>query len=206
MMLFLSQGTTYDQFLLSYSSTAQRKSHFPYEKVTSFEVLNTGFPQYSDFYSTLKGHNTLEAGYLQYQALLNEGMSEREALSKMSLKKPLLTGEEEYRNLCEEFYDRGYTKLADLLMAYNIQDVEPMVDGIQNLYEFYEFRCEYSKTKHHSSRRSEDFDLPYGERIKRGFFLIPPERCCALQTAQSRYNRRSEFDLSSFSGRGAYLH
>ncbi len=141
-MLFLSPGTSYDAFLLTYSSRtsqggAERKSHFPYEHVTSFEVLNGPFPEYKDFHSTLKNCNTLEASYLQYQAYLSEGLSEEQALNRMSLQNPPPTGQDEYEALRKDFFARGFTKLSDLLIAYNIQDVQPMIGAITNLYEFY---------------------------------------------------------------------
>ena len=140
-MLFLSAGTSYDQFLLTYSNPGEkapeRKSHFPYEKVTSFDVLNSGFPSYDDFFSKLKNCNTLEREHVRYQALMKDGLSSEQALSKMGLKSVPLTGQEEYLLLREEFHRCGYTKLGELLVAYNIQDVKPFTKAFENLWGFY---------------------------------------------------------------------
>ena len=57
---YLAAGVSYDSFLRAYNSTIN-KGYFPYEYFDSLEKLDsTEFPLYEDFYSSLKGKNTLE--------------------------------------------------------------------------------------------------------------------------------------------------
>lgn len=60
MLSYLAVGTNYDSFLKAYGASAP-KSFFPYEWFDGLEKLAcTEFPLYTDFYSSLKGRNTLE--------------------------------------------------------------------------------------------------------------------------------------------------
>ena len=60
MLSYLAVGINYDGFLKAYGASAP-KSFFPYEWFDGLEKLNcTEFPLYTDFYSSLKGRNTLE--------------------------------------------------------------------------------------------------------------------------------------------------
>ncbi len=107
-LLFLSGGTTYDGFLKTYTAERkdgggggdgpERKGYFPYEKLTSYDVLEEqAFPSYNDFYSKLKNCNTLESERLRFERLLTEGLTQEEALEKMGLTCIPLSGQEEYQ-------------------------------------------------------------------------------------------------------------
>ena len=73
---YVKAGCTYDEFLAAWD-VEDRKSYFPYEWLDSFEKLSyRTFPLYEDFYSSLKGYNTLEGkaggltlGHERYYAL-----------------------------------------------------------------------------------------------------------------------------------------
>ena len=68
--LFLAPGISYDSFLKSYKCKV-RKSHFPYEYMTSFEKLQEPhLPPYESFESSLKQGNTLELEYAEYEKRL----------------------------------------------------------------------------------------------------------------------------------------
>ena len=61
---YCAPATSYSWYLQTYGKDLDRgKSFFPYDLVTSFEVLDCkGMPPYDSFFSPLKGHNTLEEG------------------------------------------------------------------------------------------------------------------------------------------------
>jgi hypothetical protein len=144
-LLFLSVGTSYDGFLKTYTDerdeggdAPERKGHFPYEKVTSYDVLENGtFPSYDDFYSKLKNCNTLESSRLHFDQLLTEGLTRKEVLKKMELTSLPPTGREEYESLRRQWDAGGMTSLKDLMRAYNIQDVKPMTMAVASLWRFY---------------------------------------------------------------------
>ena len=59
---YIAPGYNYDTFLKAFGATAS-KSYWPYEWFTGLEKLKTkSFPDYTDFYSSLKSCNTLEPG------------------------------------------------------------------------------------------------------------------------------------------------
>ena len=137
---FLSPGTSLDDFLKSYSSgdPEQRKIWFPYEKMRCWEDLeNTDRPAYDDYYSHLKGHNTLESERRRYEQLLGSGLSEKEALAKMGLDKQPATGQQNFQRMNEIWDEQNMTCLRDLLVYYNVQDVQPMIAGLTKLRLFY---------------------------------------------------------------------
>ncbi len=128
-------GGTLRDFLKSYDVPV-RKGFFPYEAIQCFsDLLKTDFPAYSDFFSKMKNINMLEAEFLRYQALLPQG--KEQALAKMNLDDPPFSGEEEYAILQDVWRDKGMKNMADLLRHYNILDVEPMVDALDKMWEFY---------------------------------------------------------------------
>ena len=137
-MLFLGPGTSLAKFLVTFGSPedGERKSHFPYEMVTSFDVLERvgPCPPYESFESKLKGHNTLEGDRLRYDEMLGRGMTSEEALRRLDLKEVQPTGLQEYQTLRMQWERQGMTCLGDLLRAYNIQDVKPMVDCVIQLW------------------------------------------------------------------------
>lgn len=138
--LFLSPGSSYERFLTAYSPDSdERKSFFPYEVATTFEALEErGFPEYSDFYSELKGENTLESNSLRYRKLLSQGLSSEDALRAMDSKTVPLSGPEEYEHLREIWTEQGMERLSDLLIYYNLKDVAPAVGAVQALWTFYQ--------------------------------------------------------------------
>ena len=107
---FSAPGTSYSRYLKTYGKDIiQTKSFFPYEYVTSLKVLDQeGFPHYDAFFSTLKGHNTLEEG-LGLQA-----------------------GLENYAALRRTWSQRGMKTLRDLLVYYNNMDVAPFLKALAN--------------------------------------------------------------------------
>jgi len=139
-LLYLSPGTSLNDFLLGYASEDpdQKKFWFPYEKLRCLSDLQSrDMPVYNDYFSSLKGHNTLETERLRYEGHLESGLSRDEALAKMGLNVEPATGQQNYQSMVRLWQERGMTCLRDLLVAYNIQDVQPMITGLSKLREFY---------------------------------------------------------------------
>lgn len=139
-LLYLSPGTSLDDFLLAYASgdPQERKFWFPYESMKSLEDLQrTDMPRYEDYFSHLKGHNTLETERRRYQGLLDSGLSKKDALLKMGLKDEPPTGHQNYQTMVKVWEDHDMKNLEQLLTWYNKQDVQPMVSALTRLRDFY---------------------------------------------------------------------
>jgi len=117
---YLAAGTNYDSFLKAYGATAP-KSFFPYEWFDSLEKLScTDFPRYTDFYSSLKGRNTLEPS--KVETLTGD---EAAVIGRFPTKdNPLTDGEvnliasARYSELQQKFYENGWT-FREFLAFYN---------------------------------------------------------------------------------------
>ena len=113
---YLAAGSSYDQFLKAYGATVH-KSFFPYEYFDSLDKLtSTEFPLYQDFYSSLKGRNTLEP-------TPGEPLSAEERLvvhqdGNLTAEQILAVGIHRYENLRDMFRDNNWT-FGDLLAYYN---------------------------------------------------------------------------------------
>lgn len=117
---YLAAGVSYASFLKAYNAV-DSKSFFPYEYFDSLEKLSsTEFPQYQDFYSLLKGKNTLEPSKTER---LSEG--ETSIIGRVPNKDDPLTELEvmsialaRYLDLRQQFLDNGWT-FRDFLIYYN---------------------------------------------------------------------------------------
>lgn len=138
---YISPGFSYDKFLKAYNAP-QQKSYFPYEYLDSFEKLElTEFPRYEDFYSSLKGMNTLEPltkddleGH--EKELLDGNEAELITLTKNNR---LTVGQHRYHKLKLKFENSGW-KIKDYLAYYNNLDVVPFLTALDNLSAYYEER------------------------------------------------------------------
>ena len=113
---YLAAGSSYDQFLKGYGATVH-KSYFPYEYFDDLGKLSsTEFPRYQDFYSSLKGRNTLEP-------TPDEALSAEEQLvvhqdGNLTADQIQAVGIHRYETLREMFRDNNWT-FGDLLAYYN---------------------------------------------------------------------------------------
>lgn len=120
MLSYLAVGINYDSFLKAYGATVT-KSFFPYEWFDGLEKLTcTEFPLYEDFYSSLKGRNTLEPSKV-------ETLTEPEAgvIGRFPTKDSPLTEVEigliasaRYSELREKFVENEWT-FREFLTYYN---------------------------------------------------------------------------------------
>ena len=114
---YTAPGTSYSRYLQTYGKDLnQVKSFFPYEFVTSLEVLNReGLPHYDAFFSSLKGYNTLEEGKAG----------------------GFKVGYENYTTFCRAWEQQGMRTLQDLLAYYNNLDVQPFLRALGNQLDTY---------------------------------------------------------------------
>ena len=117
---YVAVGVDLSSFLKAYGANAP-KSFFPYEWFTGLDKLSAVvFPEFSDFYSSLKKKNTLIPGK-------TETLTEPEAAvigriptkeSPMSDPEGRLIAEHRYNELRDMFYDKNWT-FRDFLSFYN---------------------------------------------------------------------------------------
>ena len=125
---FVAAGTSLDKFLKAYGSEVN-KFFFPYEHLTSFDVLSETFlPPYESFYSSLKNENVLET---EINAFLQSGGS----LDDSDRPK---TGLENYENIKHTWQREGFTAMMDYLQYYNNLDVYPLHKAVKKMVDFYE--------------------------------------------------------------------
>ena len=96
-MNFVGGALSLDSFLKAYK-TSETKGFFPYEWFDCPQKMNNSeLPPNDAFFSKLLKVNPLEKDYSDYQKLLSSGLKTEEALSKMKLSKPPISGEENYQ-------------------------------------------------------------------------------------------------------------
>ena len=108
---YSAPGASYSHYLKTSGQDPDlAKSFFPYEAVTSLEVLDQeGMPSYNAFYSSLKGYNTLEED--------GGGLS---------------VGLKNYNTLHLAWKQQGMKTLRDLLIFYNNMDMGPFLKALEN--------------------------------------------------------------------------
>ena len=106
---FLAPGFSYEKFLKAYDCSAD-KGFFPYEWFDSRDkLMTTELPKHEDFYSTLKGKNISEEEY----AICEKAWS----------------------SLPKDADDKVY--FHQFLKWYNDLDVEPFVEAIEKMFQYY---------------------------------------------------------------------
>ena len=137
-MIFLGGATSLDAFLKAYK-TAETKGFFPYEWFDCPQKMNNSeFPTYNAFFSKLRNLNPLEKDYSDYQTLLSSGLKTEEALSKMKLSKPPLSGEENYQYLLDIWNHENMCTFKDFLRWYNNENFVPTLEAMQKMLAFYD--------------------------------------------------------------------
>ena len=100
-------------------------------------MQNTELPLYDAFYSKLRSCNPLEAGYTNYVNLLKSGLTTEQAVVKLRLSKPHLTGIENYQYVQQTWKQEQMSSLKDFLRWNNIKDVVPTLKAMQKMIAFY---------------------------------------------------------------------
>ena len=82
-MNFLGGATSLDSFLKSYK-TIETKGFFPYEWFDCPEKMNNKeLPPYDSFFSILRNSNLLEKDYIDFQNLVNTGLTTEQSVIKL---------------------------------------------------------------------------------------------------------------------------
>ena len=114
------------------------KWYFPYEWFDARNKLDEQqLPSYDDFYCKLKNSNPLDKKYDDFQKVLNIGITEEEALKKLSLKTNSPTGLENYNYVKSVWEQEKTTTFRNFLRWFNNKDVVPTLDAMQKMIEFY---------------------------------------------------------------------
>ena len=119
---YLAAGVSYDGFLKAYNIT-QAKSFFPYEYFDGLEKLqSTEFPQYEDFFSSLKGKNTLEPSQYDHLTTVERDVIGREPSEEQPLTNQQTRGigQFRYNQLLDQWNENEWT-FRDFLTHYNNQ-------------------------------------------------------------------------------------
>ena len=88
-------------------------------------------------YSTIKGCNVLEEDYATFQKLIDQGKSEQEDLQILRLTSKPKTGPENYQWLNDLWNENQWSTFADFLKWYNDLDVNPMIQAIEKMNDYY---------------------------------------------------------------------
>ena len=117
---YVAPGVDLNSFLKAYGANAP-KSFFPYEWFTGLDRLSAViFPEFSDFYSSLKKKNTLMPSKTETltgpEAAVIRRIPTKE--SPMSDPEARLIAEHRYNELRDMFYDNNWT-FRDFLSFYN---------------------------------------------------------------------------------------
>ena len=100
-------------------------------------MQNTELPPYDAFYSKLRGCNALAAEYTDCVNLLKSGLTTEQAVVKLKLSKPPLTGIENYQYLQQIWKQEQMSSFKDFLRCYNNKDVVPTLEAMQKMIAFY---------------------------------------------------------------------
>ena len=90
-------------------------------------------PPYECFYNKLRNCNPLEKEYLDYEKLVQTGLSQESAMQKLRITRPPLTGEQKYAYLVEVWEREKMTTFKDFLRWYNNKDVIPTLEAMQKM-------------------------------------------------------------------------
>ena len=134
---FLAPGYNLKSFFKAFDSN-EEKGFFPYDYFISADQLDEiTLPPYETFYSTIKGCNVLEEEQAAFQKLIDQGKSEQQALQILRLTFKPKTGLENYQWLQQLWAENHWSTFADFLKWYNDLDVNPMIQAIEKMNDYY---------------------------------------------------------------------
>ena len=134
---FLDPGYNLKSFFKAFDAN-EEKGFFPNDCFIYVEQLDeTSLPPYETFYFTIKGCNVLEEDHATFQKLINQGKFEQEALQILRLQEVPETGPENYQWLNDLWNENQWTNFADFLQWYNDLDVNPMLQAIEKMNNYY---------------------------------------------------------------------
>ena len=134
---FLGGATSLHSFLKAYK-TSETKGFFPYEKLDHPDKMqNTELPPNGAFYSKLRSCNPLETEYTADVNLMKSGLTTEQAVVKLKLSKPPLTGIEFYQQLQQIWKQEQMSSFKNFLRWYNKENDVPTLETMQKMITFY---------------------------------------------------------------------
>ena len=94
-------------------------------------------PPYECFYNKLSNCYPLEMEFLDYEKLVQTGLSQESAMQKLRITRPPLRGEQNYAYLVKVWGREKMTTFKDFLRRYNNKDVIPTLELMQKMINFY---------------------------------------------------------------------
>ena len=136
-MNFFGGAASLDSFLKAYK-TKETKGFFPYEWFPCPEEMNNKErPPYGFFFSILRNSNPLEKDYIDFENLVNVGLTTEQAVAKLRLDRIPPTGAENYSYLQSVWENNDMQNFSDFFQWYNNKDVVPTLETMQKMIEFY---------------------------------------------------------------------
>ena len=135
---FLAPGYNLKSFFKAFDANKE-KGFFPYDYFISADQLNEiTLPPYETFYFTIKRCNVLEEEQAAFRKLNEQGKSEQQTLQILRLTSKPKTGLENYQWLQQLWVENQWSIFADFLKWYNDLDVNPMIQAIEKMNDYYE--------------------------------------------------------------------
>ena len=94
-------------------------------------------PAHECFYSKLRKCNPIEKEYLDYEKLVQTGLSHESAMQKLRITRPPLTGDQIYAYLVEVWEREKMLTSKVFLHCYSNKDVIPTLEAMQKMIDFY---------------------------------------------------------------------
>ncbi|MCP4058629.1 MAG: hypothetical protein GY738_15190, partial [Pseudoalteromonas sp.] len=120
-------------FLSTFGAVGDEKGFFCYQRLTCYNdlKLKIGHIRYDAFNDSLIWGNQLAEPYKCYVQLMCDVQSEAVALKQLGLKQRPSKGRDVFWKLKEEWCRRGFKNLKDVLRAYALQDVSPLLSACE---------------------------------------------------------------------------
>ena len=118
--------------------TEETKGFFPYEWFDCPEKMNNKeLRPHDSFFSILRNSNPFERDYIDFQNLVNSGLTTEQAVGRLRMDRIAPTGAENYSYLQSVWEIDNMQYFSDFFKWYNNKDVVPTLEAMQKLIEFY---------------------------------------------------------------------
>ena len=139
-MNFFGGATSLDSFLRAYKNN-KTKGFSPHEWFGCTEKLNNKeLLPYPSFFNILRNSCPLENDYNDFENLVRNGLSSKQATAKLGMDNAPPTGAENYAYLLNISDNEHMQYFADFLNWYNNKDVVPTLEAKQKMIEFYQYK------------------------------------------------------------------
>ncbi|MCP4602407.1 MAG: hypothetical protein GY847_18140, partial [Proteobacteria bacterium] len=120
-------------FLSTFGAAGDEKGFFCYQRLTCYDDLKLDIERirYDAFNDSLIQGNQLAEPYKRYIQLMRTGQSETVALKQLGLKQRPSKGRDVFWKLKQDWSRRGFKNLKDVLRAYALQDVSPLLSACE---------------------------------------------------------------------------